>query len=338
MADVLRNLPAKLLDTVGANRLYRMTLGRKNVVILMYHSISLGSRGLSNGVVSATCSDFEEQMEYLAGNCTVIGTEKLRQIMAGRCSLPANPVMVTFDDGYMDNYLYAYPVLRRLRLPAVISLTTGHIGGLQPFWWDRLEYALFNTTKGMVRALGPLSLATWQAREKARRLMLVRLKKLSERQKKQKLEEVEKELGVWAKGSRHMFLGWRQVREMAGSGIEFAAHTVTHPILTRVSLADARREIRASKQEIEKRTGRPVQLFTYPNGQEEDMSERLDKEIAKAGFSFALSTSYGVNIPGRDTFRLNRIGVAKGDSIELFRLKASGLSAGLQGIYRGMLA
>lgn len=100
-------------------------------VILTYHSIAEGDSPLK---ISPAL--FTEQMEWLAANASVC---TLAQLLAGRDSLGPRPVILTFDDGYLDFYTYAAPVLRRLTLPAIIFLPTGYVGRTngwpgQPSW------------------------------------------------------------------------------------------------------------------------------------------------------------------------------------------------------------
>jgi peptidoglycan/xylan/chitin deacetylase (PgdA/CDA1 family) len=95
-----------------------------------------------------------------------------------------------------------------------------------------------------------------------------------------------------------------QVNEWLAAGHEIGAHTLTHPRLTRVSEAQAREEIGASKRKLEDLFGRPVRHFCYPYG---DHDERVEELVEKAGYSSACLSSGGLVVTGADPFRLNRI-------------------------------
>lgn len=103
-------------------------------------------------------------------------------------------------------------------------------------------------------------------------------------------------------------LTWEWAREMAANGIEFGAHTRTHPIVSRLEDAAALRdEIEGSKRRIEVALGRPVRHFCYPNGRPEDISPAAVDCVRRAGFETAVITETGVNLPGADPLLLKRI-------------------------------
>jgi peptidoglycan/xylan/chitin deacetylase (PgdA/CDA1 family) len=92
-------------------------------VILTYHSISDG-----NSPLKIPPALFVEQMEWLRENVKVAPLHEIITALVERRTLPERTVVLTFDDGYRDFYSVAAPVLRRLRLPAIVFLPTGHCG------------------------------------------------------------------------------------------------------------------------------------------------------------------------------------------------------------------
>jgi peptidoglycan/xylan/chitin deacetylase (PgdA/CDA1 family) len=92
--------------------------------------------------------------------------------------------------------------------------------------------------------------------------------------------------------------------------VDLGAHTVTHPILSRVQeKADLRREIEGSKERIEEQTGLSVLHFCYPNGKWQDFDTRVVEMVRHARFETAVTTEPGLNFQGADPLRLLRIGV-----------------------------
>ena len=89
---------------------------RARVRILMYHSIDQDP--LDVHTVSPMA--FEEQMHFLATRCNIIPLDQLVDHLDGKGSLPDNPVVITFDDGWANNYTVAYPILKKYRLPATM--------------------------------------------------------------------------------------------------------------------------------------------------------------------------------------------------------------------------
>lgn len=109
--------------------------------MLMYHRVNDTLE--PNDLVIST-ANFSRQMQYLAQNCEVIGVEALLQSPQTTVNGPQKiqnrgpssvdrgrmrpKVVITFDDGYRDNYINAYPILKAFKLPAAIFLITGMIG------------------------------------------------------------------------------------------------------------------------------------------------------------------------------------------------------------------
>lgn len=116
-------------------------------------------------------------------------------------------------------------------------------------------------------------------------------------------------------------LDWREVKEMQAQGIEFGSHTVTHPMLSRVPLDVARREIGESKRMLEDRLGTEVPFFCYPRG---DVSEEVKRVVSDEGYRAACSTLPGLNDRGTDRFLLRRTYISRRDSAPEFAKKMKG--------------
>src|SRR5262249_48029078 len=120
-------------------------------------------------------------------------------------------------------------------------------------------------------------------------------------------DEIARALKVVLDGAPRM-LRWAQVREMHGDGIEFGAHTVNHPILSSLRPEAAFNEIAHSKRVIEETLQAPVRHFAYPNGTAEDFDRGTEELVARAGFTSAVSTIFGVNTSTTNRYALRRGG------------------------------
>lgn len=116
---------------------------------------------------------------------------------------------------------------------------------------------------------------------------------------------------------------WQMLREMAEDGMSFGAHTCTHPILTRVSRSLAEKEIVFSKKRLEAELKKPVMLFSYPNGKEDDFDPETVGRLKRAGFAAACSMIQGSNTSRLDPFSLKRISTER--NIAVFAMRASGI-------------
>ncbi len=122
---------------------------------------------------------------------------------------------------------------------------------------------------------------------------------------------------------RELVLSWDEVREMSRNGIRFGAHTVSHPVLTRVPLETARQEILDSKRRIEEETGQEVTTFAYPNGEPGDYNKDIEEILRGSGFRCAVTSGPAFVSAQTDRYELPRIPASSG--FELFQLLMSGL-------------
>jgi len=119
-------------------------------------------------------------------------------------------------------------------------------------------------------------------------------------------------------GGRRM-LSWGEIREMKDAGIDFGAHTITHPDLTAIDTAGVEREIRGSKEIIENNLGEPVLTFAYPYG----LYDERCVEIAGKNFACACSDDLGLLTGSSALYALKRVDAYYLRREKLFRLVLS---------------
>ncbi|HXF46700.1 MAG TPA: polysaccharide deacetylase family protein [Burkholderiaceae bacterium] len=222
--------------------------------------------------------------------------------------LPPRAMSITFDDGYADNEEVAAPILRRLGLHATFFVATGFLDGGN-MWNDRVIEAVRACNAQRLDlgflALGIASLDSMAARRATIDRILARIKHEEPAQRQAFVERIEEACGTALQAA--LMMRAEQVARLAASGMDIGAHTVTHPILARLSLAQAREEIESSKAALESIVGRRVALFAYPNGvpQQDYRAEHVEL-VRTAGFDAAVCTAWGVARPGADPFQLPR--------------------------------
>lgn len=315
----------RLLDASG--RLW----GGDRVTVLAYHRVIEHSRpgfDTYRTNVSADPRGFEEQMQWLVKNFDPIGIGDLAAARRGG-SLPDRPVLVTFDDGYRDNYDHAWPIARSLGVPLTIFLATDHVDTSSPFYWDLAAYCFHHSPRqeAFLPILGRRSLEDprlvdeWIASAKA----------LPESDKLRAVAQLPETLDVEVHDGAFddTLLTWDQVKEMQAHGVDFGAHTCTHPILTKVDALEARRQILDSKAAVEERTGTAAIGFAYPNGLQNDFDGPAIDAVGEAGFELAFSLLPGPNRM-RDIvvrpFQVRRTYVYWGDHLSRFVAKVNGLA------------
>ena len=238
--------------------------------------------------------------------------------------LPPKACAITFDDGWLDNYECAFPVLKALKAPATIFAVAQKIGTDDRFWPNivggllaggaRAALAAHPTLRASVEGTGDLIDQNVIAD------VIHRLKIHSDGEIHAALNAIRWRTLLKPTGSRDL-MSWTQMREMQASGlIEFGSHTCSHSRLTRLtSQAELHYEIVESKRVLEANLDRPVDLFCFPDGDFNDRALGLVREHYRA----AVTTRRGINQqPTLDLHKLGRIGLHEEMSATRTRFRA----------------
>jgi peptidoglycan/xylan/chitin deacetylase (PgdA/CDA1 family) len=314
-------------EQIGLLRVYtalRQRLKGAQIAIIMYHRVSPIKDDLFYPPIAPAV--FENQIKYIKANFIVLSIEELIAHLKSSDPLPERAVVITFDDGYKDNFLYAYPILRKFDLPATIFLSTGHIDTGRLLWWDTTGYVLMHTSQKEIslKNLGTYSIRSRKELLSAMALIGQAIKKMSQTDRSKVIKALLDSSGIPMENNlgRELMLSWSEIREMSNYKISFGAHTVNHPILTKEPLEVVRNEIIQSKRDIEERVGVDVTIFAYPNGYFNTEIMGIVKEI---GFTCALATLPNRLVSrGDDMYALNRI--AAFSNFHLFKAMLTGIA------------
>jgi peptidoglycan/xylan/chitin deacetylase (PgdA/CDA1 family) len=278
----------------------------KRFLVLTYHRVNDEGHPFFGGT---PVDLFRRQMEVARRLFSVYPLEELAA-RAKSGGVPSNALAITFDDGYRDNYTCAFPVLRELGLPATIFLVPDAIDVDPLLWHDRVFDAFHRSRRENFDFEGrSYPVSTTAERERALSVVLAKLRSSSSETRDRLVASVLDSLEVEPDPRRFEKLTWDDVREMSRAGVNFGAHTLDHPILSRVDPVEARRQIRESKRKIESALGSEVAAFAYPNGSATDFDAVTEKIVQEEGFSFAVTTIAGANDSETNPFRLHRVGM-----------------------------
>lgn len=291
-------------------------------VVIMYHAVA-DEGGLEPSILpdhrERAAEIFEAEMEYVSRVMRPIPLMELVERLTRRLPLPPNAVVVTFDDGYEDNYSIAFPILRKLKIPATIFLATGHIDSGLPFWWDELEARVERTTQPTLDVRGLGAPADWSSalplgaeRKHTLRRVARWLRNLHPEEMKTRLARLTCRLEGDGPLSTPKLLTWDRVREMHGHGIEFGAHTVTHPNLRLLDPSEAEDEIQSSIERIQDVTNSRVRSFAYPYGLAENFSHELKCAVARSHIEGVCTAVPGVPSSATDPFAIPRVSWSSG--------------------------
>lgn len=316
-----KEILARALAMTGIGSLLRRLRPWKGLLVLNYHRIGdAASSPLDSGVFSATQDQFDEQLGWLKSHADVIGLDDLDTAVAGSAG---RFVLITFDDGYLDNYDLALPVLKQHAVPATFFITTGFIDGRRVAWWDEIAWMV----KHAARHHWPARLAAkgargeWAAEETPAVIhkLLQTYKSLPTTEAPAFLDEIAQATASGRCRFSHdsaPWMTWAQIRELQSTGQSIGAHTVTHPVLARCSREQQRAEITGSKKRIEDVLGRVVTAFSYPVGTADAFTVETEELMREAGIRWAFNFQGGyvdaTRAQSADRFSLPRIAMEPG--------------------------
>ena len=278
-----------------------------NLQILVYHRVNDERDAFFPATPTAI---FAQQIEFLRRNFNVCSLDDAIQMLQEQ-RLPDNSIVVTLDDGYGDNFTNAFPILTTHSVPATIFLAIEPIDTRRPLWHDRVFRAFRETQVGSLVDFGQPAQRYLFNNEADKRFAQQNILKffweLPENERAYWVDELFDRLEVTSTlEAQDLMLTWDQIRIMHQGGVSFGSHTMTHPILSRLSYERLTEEIFESKRVLEAQLGTLVNSFAYPVGRQQDFNETTKKLLLEAGYTCALTTIFGTNESGQDRFELRR--------------------------------
>ncbi len=278
-------------------------VNNQDINVLCYHKVS----DFDKSFLSVTVGRFHDQMNYLKKHFTVLSLSELKERILQNKTLPPRAIAITFDDGYRNNYEFVFPVIKQLNIPISIFLCGAYVRDSQkslpkadPSQEEKVKSQKHelnsNVTDG--KTLGTFDFYPW---------------------------DHEKE---------HI-MNTDQIKEMLKSGlVEFYPHTVTHPILTTISLDEARKEIIESKRWIESLLSHLLtfspshhytpDIFAYPSGKPGvDFTAEHEQVVRESGFKMAFSLRRASNQESLNLMNIERRMVLN-ETLALFKLRIAG--------------
>lgn len=279
---------------------------RQRILILVYHRVLPHKDPLWDGDVDQ--STFAMHMKVLKEGFNVLPvSEAIVRLNNG--TLPPRCVCITFDDGYADNYEVALPILKNMKLPASFFIAVGYLDGGR-MWNDTIIESVRVASGDRLNlqsiGLGIFDTSTVDKRSVTIYKILEKLKYHPIQQRNIKAEQVASIVGAPLPGN--IMMTTEQVQQLHSAGMEIGAHTVNHPILTKISNDSAKDEIVTSKNKLEEIIGDKIQAFAFPNGKpNKDYNAEHVVMVRNAGFKYCVSTSWGTVRKGDDLYQLPRI-------------------------------
>jgi peptidoglycan/xylan/chitin deacetylase (PgdA/CDA1 family) len=332
-----------------------MTRRSPSALVLMYHRVA--DEPCDPWALCVSPSRFDEQMAVLRQSAYVLPLRQLQDHLGGDADQPPS-VIVTFDDGYSDNFHAARPVLERHGVPATFFIISGYVGRPHEFWWDELDRLLLQP--GHLPASFRLDLdgstvdadltgrteypredfernrlwRAWEPPPTPRHALYYslwqRLRPMTAPDRQLALATIRRWAGFDSRGrSSRLAMAAADLAALAGHPlVEIGCHTQTHPRLSSLPLTEQAAEIRGCRDHLELLLEQPVTSFAYPYGDVDDYTAETAALVREIGLSVACSTSSGIVTRESNVFELPRIPVENWHGEE-FAHRLSGWLAGV---------
>ncbi|MGZ3908604.1 MAG: polysaccharide deacetylase family protein [Flavisolibacter sp.] len=302
---------SNLLDTAG--------------VVLLYHRVIQLPEDPQ--LLAVNPDHFYQQVRYLQKDFDLLRIEDFYDCLVHR-RLPKKAVILSFDDGYADNFHQALPILESLKAQAVFYVSTAKLDSLREMWWDDLERIFL--TPGLPEAL---SLAIgqreyhWRTKTSAEKKgvyqqLHTHLKYSSIADREAALNQLHQWAGISESGRPdYRMMTTAEVREMSYSpSALIGAHTHNHPALSILDYEGQLAEMLGSKTILESVIHHKVEHFSYPYGTRADFNHHSMRAAREAGFKMVCANYYGQVHRWTSPLALPRV-LVRDWSLEEFKLK-----------------
>ena len=309
---------ARIMMKGGFMSLIRMLPSKDSLLVLTYHRVDdEDSDPWDPVIISATGEVFDDQVSYLKRRHALVNLEEAFAFIEGKDKSKSGRcrVLMTFDDGYLDNYKIAFPILKSHGAQGVFFLCSNIVGTGYIPWWDHIAYLVKSGSKKKFSLSFPAPLEVDIERDGLGE-SLRHIVDLYKTPGNIDLDRFIRELkeatdGKELPANTRRFLTWEEAREMLAGGMAIGAHTHTHPMLSNLSEEDQRRELFQSRAIIAQKLGINVEAFAYPFGSPTAFTKTTERIAEEAGFRAAFSY-YGIAAnerPNIDRFNLKRVTV-----------------------------
>lgn len=316
LKHIIKHTLCFLLYYTGTLRLYLFLqrIPRKGQAVALYTHRVLDLNHAKTSAIdrlyvqsgqAISLKEFRRRIEFLKKFFRIVSSEEYLQFL--NTEINGNFATISFDDGYRDNFDVVLPALRDYGILASFFFTYDAIDKGHLSWADQVYHMIAETTKESLNVGTDLKFTLDDTYSNSKGVAVTRindhLRTLDERTRNQVLQEVSYNLAVpLSKTGQKLYLSWAEVESMAEDPlVEIGCHTFSHPDLTGLSCGESEWEIKACKEELERKLGKRVMGFSYPYGDYDDHVKHIVKE---AGFRYAYATGKGTD---EDIYALRRL-------------------------------
>ncbi len=313
----------KLLSVTGLHNIIWCFIP-KGIYVFNYHRIGDKDKcAFDREVFSCTAKAFEEQCIFIKKHFHIISLDDLSIIRKQGLEHDKKYALITFDDGYIDNYVDAFPILKKYNIPATFYVPTDFIGSDIIPWWDEMAYIL-RKSQGKTYTL-PNQLLEYSLNINAIESILSRIIYDAKRLKGITVIDVLEDIRLsfpdalleFDKEKHTLFMNWQQLDEMMLNNMNIGSHTLSHQLLSQLTEAEQEHELVESKVTIEKNLSTTIHSVVYPVGRKHCYTAQTCRLAMLAGYEFGFNNEPGRITKKSNSHDLNRFCIGSDNIIEL---------------------
>ncbi len=308
-----RDRVAETIGRYGILRLLEILPGRSQLLVLNYHRIGRCEESeLDRQVFSADTEGFDEQLRIIKRQSDLLHPMEAFDLIRRGLPLKRPAVMITFDDGYLDNYTEALPVLKANGVSACFFLVTGYLDDpYQVTWWDKIAYLVRQCAGDTIELTEPRLFRRYVHNGNVDDVIneLLAIYRDEAPDEERFLAQLAANAGIEFNSlAERPFMNWSEARSMLDQGMVLGLHTHTHRILSRLDEDGQRFELSHSKVRMTEQLGVSCDVLAYPVGTTSAFNATTKRLVKEAGYRCAFSFGSGTNAPGAvDPFDVKRV-------------------------------
>jgi len=296
------------------------------IYVFNYHRI--GERELclyDREVFSCTSNAFDLQLKMIKQKFKLISLEELDYLIKEDKQQSERYALITFDDGYIDNYVEAFPILQRNKVSAAFYVTTDFVGKELVPWWDEMAFLLRKSVGSKYQL--PSQYIMYELEPKVIEFVISKIIYEAKRLKKVSTLDVLHDIRIKFPNAvvqfnaykQRLFMDWAQLKEMTNSGMFIGSHTLSHRVLSKLNSDDQTKELKESKNIIEAELGLTVDSVVYPVGRYHCYTLETCDLAKELGYKFGFNNEPSRIVLTSNLWDLNRFCVGS-DSINELKL------------------
>jgi peptidoglycan/xylan/chitin deacetylase (PgdA/CDA1 family) len=254
---------------------------------------------------------FRQEMEWIKKETKLLSEDDLIDIIYHNKKFNQMCSMVTFDDGYRDNYDLAFPILKELKIPAMFFIPTYHLSKRKVGWWDLVAYLIKHSTKDTFTFRGQVY--EMDNKKALVKNFILELKAIEANQIENYIFDLSLALNLALPDSNLQsseLMTWDQIKIMSDNGMTIGSHSHDHSILSKQDALTLKNQLSKSVEILERNLSKKIRSIAYPVGGYDHFNaetKNITKEIGlQRGFSFLT----GVNqLEQIDPFDVKRMSV-----------------------------